>query len=1515
MHSSAFKSCLFLHLAIICALGATSVRLDAQQTVTGVKIRPATPVVPLKAIPLQSAKPALSSQNDGVSANEISPQENQAEQEKTGSEKAATPEQQLTELLLKTKLNRSTQSILKAWVSEETGNQPEVERSSSNPASWKGVLQDRFGLKLLIEANPVQEQMELKTGDTITLYNSDQFLCEASIDGIQDGKLTVSIEENAEQGSRPALPNFGNQLIIRRSLKSVGVDIQQAPAQLVAQFKNMVTVGDWDGVKHFIGELPPADADRVYAHLLKSLATSKTPELPEGLTPELEKQITQMMRRGGQPVPTSHLTPTDILSLAEASPGPIEIVASSKAFSTVVADPVSGDWTGSVSADGEEIQFQLTLRNNGNRVAGEISVGETGMKGEATDGTWDPVSKTLRMSLQPVAESAGAPPLVLEGRISNRELLGSLKTDGVDFKFKATQQSSTAVTENQNPEATKDGPQAEASTTEKIDPTPKRPGNPRTISAIARLIKNSQKAGHDFTEFVNQLTAGTTHFGMEPLQKRLTTADLLMQADMFEDAERFLPPVDTPSNPATALKLWAKLAQKKYQENLATQWLDIAWDVNQRLLKAHDANETDKLIALSSLVELSPQVEKAVGLAWIQNSFTEDPNVGMKILSSLGSKSATMTEQTAQVAESKRLKLLNLQNETVEELIKISPENAKSWREALSLLAQNWLAEVETSLKHSRQNNRANTMRIDMYGNYYWVDQQQLNQNRGGQPRPRPIKLGDLLEIAPGSDWRGHVDPSLQTQLKKVLAQLHLRLNEEDQAFPYIESLAQSRPDIARDLVHQFLQIWANNHDPNTSRRQRNPYIYQYGFDQKADAIPLTRSKQERNLKELTQWVARIREMNLDDLDESLLANAFTTCHSNAEVFKIERLRDVFGDLSKLNPETVAAVCEKMRANLASNWKNIKQQEALQTNRKEPEVQQEVLRGYAVARELAQEALRAAPENWQLHLALATLLYDENSYSQTVQKSSEFSARRDDAFQKFQLAAEKYRAAVPNLEQSKQSTEVYDRWFYASLGAVDLGKITDKTTPDQRQYPKIREAIQQLPGAMADVHMARFANNLFTRMSPIKPEIKFRYLRGGFEIVGDHPRAWEAKNLYEYYRDLVNEIQLDVVLDGDDNVGHEQPFGVYVNLLHTPEIERESGGFAKYIQNQNNMPFAFNYGRPTENYREKFSDTVNQALEEHFEILNITFQSPSELKSRPAAKPGWRVTPYAYVLVKPRGPEVDRMPPLKLDMDFLDTSGYVVIPVESAAVVIDASQENATPRPVEDLKITQTLDERQADEGKLIVEISATGKGLIPELDTLIDIDRDDFELVSIDDQGVLPTDFEKDTDNIQILSDRSWTLEYQAKQEKGELMEFAFGEPIVADATAKYQRYDDADLQVVEPVVTLEKRYGKANLAYLYWLLPIVAIGIMGGVFATLRLSRPRSAPESRFQLPEDINPFTVLTLLKDIKERNHLTDAWSDELDSSIDRIEQSYFGETASEEPGDLSDLAETWVKRAK
>ena len=201
--------------------------------------------------------------------------------------------------------------------------------------------------------------------------------------------------------------------------------------------------------------------------------------------------------------------------------------------------------------------------------------------------------------------------------------------------------------------------------------------------------------------------------------------------------------------------------------------------------------------------------------------------------------------------------------------------------------------------------------------------------------------------------------------------------------------------------------------------------------------------------------------MPIEDIDEKLLANAFTTCHSSAEVFQLDRVRSVFGELGNLKPDTVAAICQKMRENLSSNWRDIRQQEQKQTNRREPEVQQEVLRGYAVASALALEAIASFPESWELHLALACLMYDENAYSQTVQKSSEFSDKRDQAFAQFQVAADKYKDVVATLEEKDQATDVYDFWFYAGLGACDLGKITDKSVPDLRQYKKIRSCIRR----------------------------------------------------------------------------------------------------------------------------------------------------------------------------------------------------------------------------------------------------------------------------------------------------------------------------------------------------------------------------------------------------------------------------------------------------------------------
>ena len=228
-------------------------------------------------------------------------------------------------------------------------------------------------------------------------------------------------------------------------------------------------------------------------------------------------------------------------------------------------------------------------------------------------------------------------------------------------------------------------------------------------------------------------------------------------------------------------------------------------------------------------------------------------------------------------------------------------------------------------------------------------------------------------------------------------------------------------------------------------------------------------------------------------------------------------------------------------------------------------------------------------------------------------------------------------------------------------------------------------------------------------------------MKAGFEIVGDHPQAYDARKVFDYYKDLVTEIKLEAKVDGGDVVGHEQPFGLFVNLRHTREIERESGGFGRYLQNQNNSGYYYyNFGRPLENYRDKFQDAAKQALQEHFEVMSVTFQD-EKVNSKATGEYGWRVTPYAYILLKARSPKVDKVPPLRLDLDFMDTSGYVVLPVESPTIPVDAAPAKGAVRPFEKLQITQTLDERQAKDGKLILEVKATALGLVPDLDSIVD--------------------------------------------------------------------------------------------------------------------------------------------------------------------------------------------------
>ncbi len=414
-----------------------------------------------------------------------------------------------------------------------------------------------------------------------------------------------------------------------------------------------------------------------------------------------------------------------------------------------------------------------------------------------------------------------------------------------------------------------------------------------------------------------------------------------------------------------------------------------------------------------------------------------------------------------------------------------------------------------------------------------------------------------------------------------------------------------------------------------------------------------------------------------------------------------------------------------------------------------------------------------------------------------------------------------------------------------------------------------------------------FANDLFTRMSSVNPAVKFRYVREGLNIVGDRPQAIESKKLLDYYSDLVTEIQLDAAVDGTPRVGHGQPFGVMVSIRHTQAIERESGGFGRYLQNQNSGGgYYYNNGRPNEDYRDKFEKSAREALNEHFEVLSVTFE-PESIKSLPLEETGWRRTPYAYLLLKPRGPR---------SIEFL-RCGWISISSTPAAmsscggVARDFRRlqpAEGDTRPLKELSVTQTLDERQAKDGKLILEVKAVAKGLVPDLPKVVDVSFQDFDVESTEDNGLLISRFDPDSEEPIIVSERLWTLTLRDRKETAATTEkkFTFPASVGEPKEVVYQVYDDADLKAVEQTIALQAQYEPpASNAWIIFLIVPVAIGL--GVIGWLVARRPVAQSEAMvtaFRVPEEVTPFTVLRLLKEIEQAGGIQANRKSDLSASI-------------------------------
>jgi hypothetical protein len=608
-----------------------------------------------------------------------------------------------------------------------------------------------------------------------------------------------------------------------------------------------------------------------------------------------------------------------------------------------------------------------------------------------------------------------------------------------------------------------------------------------------------------------------------------------------------------------------------------------------------------------------------------------------------------------------------------------------------------------------------------------------------------------------------------------------------------------------------------------------------------------------------------------------------------------------------------------MRERLAAQWRQPRVQQEVKTQRTDKQIEAEVLRGYELVLKLVDDGLKRNREDWELNLVRAAAYFDlaEFQYGKKVDLAI-YVQKREEAFKGFARATELYAAALPDIEEKEQGPQVYQQWFNANLGASDLAYVTRQQEPATNQLQQIRDAILALPSGANERHMSAFAKSLGQSANNLRSDLKPRFLRAGLRVVGNHPDAEDARKLVTYYDDLLKEIELVVRLDGDATVGHSRPFGLFVTLRHTADIEREAGGFARYLRNTRKSSYVYYYNpmqQQQRNFLEDFEKQAREKLVEHFDIKTITFLD-EKVQARGQGQTGWRETPLAFMLLQAKDGAVDRIPAMQMDLDFMDSRGAVVLPVESQITLIDARPDSVAARLVTNVEVTQILDDREAALGRLTLEIKASGKGLLPELPALLRTNFAGLLVEELTDPGLSIARIDTEGDEVLPVSERNWVVKLRLPDKAPSSLAFHFPEAALNVEKMIYKRYADADLVEVKPEVALS---GLALRPRPIWPWFAAGMTVMALVVASVWMLRHRKpAPETtetRYNLPERITPFAVISLLRQMQSDGSLK--WAEtnraELFQTIQHLEKYFFARERNGDPEpDLPAIGRRWVE---
>ena len=264
-------------------------------------------------------------------------------------------------------------------------------------------------------------------------------------------------------------------------------------------------------------------------------------------------------------------------------------------------------------------------------------------------------------------------------------------------------------------------------------------------------------------------------------------------------------------------------------------------------------------------------------------------------------------------------------------------------------------------------------------------------------------------------------------------------------SFDRLLSFKDQYPKTVAQLCSEIFITWAQKANPNKTNQSRMIQSRGQVFRTEPWGIPLTRMRQEQNLKACKEMVAKAYQAGIE-VDDEAVVRAFTSCFSQAEIVDESDVRLVFGDLSPYSDKLVLELCQRLVDMIERDWTNDKNNRRIQqqfmTNRTEIQIQEETVRAYNAVINLLDERLKNGGKSIHLTVILAGTYFDLAEYRRKKNLSTpeEQAKLRNEAFANLRACTKLYEEMLRD-RKTDYTISPFSNWFSIILGASQIQNL------------------------------------------------------------------------------------------------------------------------------------------------------------------------------------------------------------------------------------------------------------------------------------------------------------------------------------------------------------------------------------------------------------------------------------------------------------------------------------------